>query len=67
MFIQADWDYPGVASTFGWSPCCGSTDGTIDCPEHGTKVLAMIEEAREHLDDVAGFLAVDDPGYFEED
>jgi len=46
--IQTDWDFPGVASRTGWSPCwCGKTDGTIDC-EHKT-AIAMISEAYEHL------------------
>lgn len=21
IFIQSDWDFPGIASTFGWAPC----------------------------------------------
>ena len=30
--IQTDWDYPGIASTFGWTPCrCEATDGTVSC------------------------------------
>jgi len=34
VLVQTDWDFPGVASTFGWSACpCGATDGTVDC-EH---------------------------------
>jgi hypothetical protein len=62
--IQTDWDYPGVASTFGWSPCsCGMTDGTVDCP-HRT-ASEMIAEAREFLDAHIGATA-DDPGYFQE-
>jgi hypothetical protein len=33
VFVQSDWDYPGLASSFGFVPCeCGRTDGTIDCP-----------------------------------
>ncbi len=36
LLIQTDFDFPGVASTFGWSPCsCGATDGTVDC-DHKT-------------------------------
>ena len=62
ILIQTDWDYPGVASTFGWCPCdCGETDGTVDCP-HRT-ASAMISEAGEYLDDHIGD-TVDDPGYF---
>jgi hypothetical protein len=60
--IQTDFDFPGVASTFGWQPCsCGATDGTIDCP-HRT-VAEMIVEAREFLGTAIGASA-DDPGYF---
>ena len=63
FFIQTDWDYPGLASTFGWRPCpCGRTDGTIDC-EHRS-ASEMIAEAgkflRHHVGDTA-----EDPGYFE--
>lgn len=62
--VQTDWDWPGVASSFGWSPCdCGATDGTVDCA-HKT-ASAMIADAGAFLDDVAGaFVVVDDPGYF---
>lgn len=31
-FAQSDWDYPALASPFGFVPCeCGATDGTVDC------------------------------------
>lgn len=37
LLIQTDWDFPGTASTFGWSlrsvqkcPACGSTDCTVE-------------------------------------
>ena len=64
VLIQTDWDYPGVASTFGWSPCpCGKTDGTVDCP-HRT-ASDMIVEAGEFLDAHIGD-TVEDPGYFED-
>jgi len=64
MLIQTDWDYPGVASIFGWRPCpCGETDGTVDCP-HRT-ASEMIAEAGEFLNDHIGDTA-EDPGYFEE-
>jgi hypothetical protein len=63
VLIQSDWDYPGVASTFGWQPCpCGATDGTVDC-RHKT-ASDMIAEASEYLDDNIGG-TVEDPGYFE--
>ncbi|MBC7854309.1 MAG: hypothetical protein IAF94_12825 [Pirellulaceae bacterium] len=62
ILIQTDYDFPGVASTFGWQPCiCGATDGTTDCP-HRT-VAEMIAEAREFLASTIGEPA-DDPGYF---
>jgi hypothetical protein len=63
VLIQTDWDYPGVASIFGWSPCsCGRTDGTVDCP-HRT-ASEMIAEAGEFLGAHIGDTA-EDPGYFE--
>ena len=62
ILIQTDYDFPGVASTYGWQPCsCGATDGTIDCP-HRT-ATGMIVEAREFLTSKIGESA-DDPGYF---
>jgi hypothetical protein len=61
ILIQADWDFPGVANTFGWSPChCGTIAGTVDCP-HKT-ASAMISDAAEYLDDHVGE-SVADPGY----
>jgi hypothetical protein len=64
ILIQTDWDYPGVASAFGWTPCkeCRFTDGTVDCA-HQT-AHEMIANAAEYLDDYPD--AVDDPGYFDE-
>ncbi len=62
ILVQVDWDFPGLASTFGWSPCpCGATDGTVDC-EHET-AADMIAAARDFLHERAGSTA-DDPGYF---
>lgn len=63
--FQTDWDFPGLASTFGWAPCHSSTDGTIDCPECGKTAGSMIQEAREWLDD--GPEPVEDPGYLREE
>jgi hypothetical protein len=62
ILIQSDWDYPGVASTFGWIPCgqCRESDGTVACA-HNT-VSEMIASAAEYLDDGPG--PVEDPGYF---
>ena len=62
ILVQNDWDFPGLATTFGWTPCpCGTTDGTIDCEHRSVK--EMIPEAHEflraHTSDT-----VDDPGYF---
>jgi hypothetical protein len=64
VYVQTDWDYPGVASSFGWAPCCDATDGTVDC-EHGT-AMDHINAAREYLDAHIGDV-VEDPGYFSED
>jgi hypothetical protein len=77
--VQLDYDYPGVAGTFGWSPQtvqvqgrgyhglapCDhrGTDGTIDCPDCGISALALITDAAEYLDDHDGATA-EDPGYF---
>lgn len=64
ILVQTDWDYPGVASTFGWQACsCGLTDGTVDCAHR--KAGEMIQEAAAYLDDHIGD-QVDDPGYFGE-
>lgn len=62
--IQTDWDYPGVASSFGWSHGHGETDGTIECPVCHKSASEMITEAAEYLDDHIGD-EIDDPGYFE--
>lgn len=62
LLIVVDWDFAGLARSFGWTPClCGHMDGTIDC-EHRT-ADEMIAEAREYLDEHVGE-AADDPGYF---
>ncbi len=62
LLVQTDWDFPGLASTFGWSACrCGETDGTIDCPHRSAD--EMIAEACDFLRAHAGDTA-DDPGYF---
>ena len=69
LYFQVDWDFPGLASTFGWSPCAGcpaeckgATDGTVDCAMRSTS--EMIEEASDYLLDHEGE-EVEDPGYFE--
>ena len=79
ILVQVDYDYPGVASTFGWSlaavhlsrmtgtagSACehGETDGTIDCPACGTSASEFIAAASEYLREHVGATA-DDPGYF---
>lgn len=53
LLIQTDWDYPGTASSFGWSlqavqrcPACGSLDcevnqetGVLYCQETDCRVI----------------------------
>lgn len=79
LLIQTDWDYPGVAQTFGWTlrevqklqddyeetPICehDSTDGTVDCKQCGCTASDFISAARDWLVDNDGAEA-DDPGYF---
>ena len=64
LLVQTDWDYPSLASNFGFVPCeCGETDGTVDC-KHKT-VHEMIGEAIDFLDGKLGTI-VSDPGYFQE-
>ena len=65
LLVQTDWDYPGLASSFGFVPCeCGETDGTGNCA-HKT-ATEMINDAATFLDDNLG-KRVEDPGYFSED
>ena len=71
VLIQTDYDWPGLASSFGWSPCCGSgsTDGTIACPDCGAQAGELIESAGEYLDALVDSPGeerfVQDPGYFD--
>lgn len=47
-FVQSDWDYAGLASRFGWTPCdCEATDGTVKCP-HRT-VSEMLADSFDFL------------------
>ncbi len=74
ILIQSDWDFPGVARTFGWdmtkeqilTEACdhSGTDGTVPCPDCGISVSQMIEAAQEYLDTVLDEKEVEDPGYF---
>lgn len=77
--VQSDWDYPGVASTFGWTiqnvqkdddptyNFCehSGTDGTVDCKECGITASEFITSAGNWLSDNDGVTA-EDPGYFGE-
>jgi hypothetical protein len=75
VLVQTDWDYPGVAGTFGWSirevqadegvECDHRhTDGTVKCQDCGLTPTDFINAARSFLEDADGATA-DDPGYFE--
>lgn len=82
VLVQTDWDYPGIAQTFGWSlrkvqrkahhgrhgKCDHAfTDGTVTCPECGVSASAFISSAARFLDSIAGTgKLVEDPGYFAE-
>ena len=55
VLFQTDWDFPGLASCFGYVPCedcAGSTDGTVDCA-HKT-ASEMIVNAYDFLSALAG-------------
>lgn len=74
FYVQSDWDLPGLAMTWGWTPshlvnqetapdCThGNTDGTIDCVCGLTKT-DFIMSAQKWLEDHEGELA-EDQGYF---
>jgi len=62
ILVQTDWDFPGVAESFGWSPPTGTTiDPTGNLTEDGLSVV--IGDARDFLHERACSTA-DDPGYF---
>ncbi len=65
ILIQTDWDYPGVASHFGWQACHDNTDGTVDCSVCGNTAHKMIREAWAYLYAHIGD-ECEDPGYFME-
>lgn len=74
VLFQTDWDWPSLASSFGWSPAeagatgcgCNATDGTVPCPECHTQPGAYISSAADWLDAHEGE-TIHDPGYFSED
>ncbi len=59
LLIQTDWDFPSVASTFGWR-------GKFSKKKYGTGPSAEIHAAADWLDDNIDADA-DDPGYFDGD
>jgi hypothetical protein len=78
VYIQTDWDYPSVATTFGWSlrdvqvqnagyygVLCAheDTDGTVQCKGCGLQPSTFISDASDWLGNHEGTI-VDDPGYF---
>ena len=75
VLVQTDWDYPGVAGSFGWNmaevqqeertaPCDHSgTDGTVTCPECSLTATDFISAAYDWLISNDGATA-EDPGYF---
>ena len=77
LLIQTDWDWPSVATTFGWStkdfqmpgyadkPCeHDRTDGTVPCTCCAATAHDFIQGARQWIDDHDGAQA-EDPGYFD--
>ena len=62
ILVQTDWDFPGVAETFGWSPPAGTlTDDVGKFAEES--LFAVIGDARDFLHERAG-TSTFDPGYF---
>ena len=61
VLIQTDWDYPGVARTFGWS---GRVPKRLS--KGANEASAEIRAAQEWLDGHIGARA-EDPGYFNEE
>lgn len=61
ILVQVDYDYPAFAQYLGWKPCCGMTDGTVDCEVHKKTASEMIQEAGQVLSDACGVVSeVDD-------
>lgn len=72
VLVQVDYDYPGVASAFGWSVAMvgegcehSGTDGTVDCRDCGTTAVGFIAAASEWMSENDG-ATVDDPGWFDD-
>lgn len=65
ILFQVDYDFPLLASFFGFIPCkkCNTMDGTVPCKHHTSS--DMIKRAKDFLDNSQGII-VDDPGYFED-
>ena len=62
VYVQSDWEYPAVASTFGWTIGCDCpTDGTVGCQHKA--VSEHIASAYDYLTSNIGKV-VEDPGYF---
>lgn len=62
ILVQTDWDFPGVAETFGWSPPAGTL--TDDVGKFAAEsLLAVIGDARDFLHERTGSMT-SDPGYF---
>lgn len=70
VLIQTDWDYPGAASLFGWTPkrrkgCThDGTDGTVDCKACGKSTSDFLSEAHDYLSSHTGKVILSD--YFGE-
>lgn len=69
-YVQSDWAFPGLAMTFGWSPCSrcqkdcrGATNGTRGCPRRTGD--AHMNNAIDWLDAHCGDRITSDPGFFE--
>ncbi|KKL91509.1 hypothetical protein LCGC14_1893990 [marine sediment metagenome] len=81
ILIQTDWDYPGVAGTFGWSPAhvhnyeIDQLDPRFDCEHNGTDGTIDCDDcgltASDFISAAYAWLrenngaTADDPGYFD--
>ncbi len=62
ILVQVDWDFPGLAETFGWSIPAGiEFDDTGKVAEES--LVTVIADARDFLHERAG-ASTTDPGYF---